>query len=323
MKAMVYYKYGSVKNFIKKELPKPIPKEGEVLIRVRATSINSWDWDLLQGKPWMIRLGGLFKPSTNILGSDVAGVVDAIGKGVTRFKVGDKVFGELVDDNWGGFAEYTCARETTLTLMPNNLTFVEAASFPQGACMAYKAVTSGIGIQKGDKVLVNGAGGGCGSFAVQFAKLMGAEVTGVDRADKFDFMKSIGADHLIDYKTQNYANTSESYDFIIDMIMHNSLYDIEGILNPSGRFRVVGGKTGRLLQSFTRGKRLSSKTGKDLALLVAKANYKLDEIKVMIEREEIKPYVDKVFTLDQVPEAMQYIGDGNVKGKIVVQVSED
>ncbi len=322
MKAMAYYKYGGVENIVEKELPKPIPKDEEVLIKIYATSVNSWDWDLLQGKPIFSRLWGLFKPRINVLGSDVAGVVEAVGHAVTKFNIGDKVFGDLVENNWGGFAEYTCANEKLLTPIPQNLDFVEAAAFPQGACMAYQAVIES-GIQKGDTVLVNGAGAGCGSFAVQFAKHLGAEVTGVDRADKFEFMKHIGVDHVVDYNSQNYTDLDKNYDVIIDMVMHHSLKSIEKRLGPSGRFRIVGGLTKRLFQVLVTGHRLSSKTGKDLSILAAKSNYKLSEIKTLIENGHVKPYIDTVYSLEQVPEAMQYIGDGNVKGKIVVQVVDE
>jgi len=323
MKAITYYKYGSSQNMKLEELKIPSPKTDEVLIKIYATSVNAWDLDLLLGQPIFSRLWGLFTPKMNILGSDVAGLVESVGTGVKDLKPGDRVFGDLVDNNWGGFAEYTCAKESALTKIPEGLSFVEAASIPQAACMAFQAFESiQLPISSQTRVLVNGAGGGCGTFAVQFAKQMGAQVTGVDSSDKLDYMKSIGADHVIDYTKMNYTDMNQKYDIVIDMVMHNSIYKIEKILNPGGAFRMVGGKPSKIIQTFLVSKRLSAKSGKELGVLAAKANYKLSEVVEFIQKENIQPSIDTVYDLIDVPKAMHHIGQGKTKGKLIIKVRD-
>lgn len=324
MKAMTYYKYGSANNIKLEDIDIPNPKADEVRIKIFATSVNAWDYDLLLGQPIFSRLWGLFKPKMNILGSDVAGTVEAVGSEVKSLKPGDRVFGDLVDNAWGGFAEYTCAKESALTIIPEGYSFVEAAAIPQAACMAYQALKSiETPISNQTSVLINGAGGGCGTFAVQLAKHFGAQVTGVDSGQKLEYMKSIGADHVIDYTSENYAQTDKTYDIIIDMVMHNSLKSIEKRLNPGGSFRMVGGKPSRIIQSFISSKRLSNRVGKNLAVLAAKANYKLPEVAELLLQANIKPRIDRVFSLEDVPKAMQYLGDGHTQGKIIIRIQED
>lgn len=322
MKAIVNYTYGSAKTMKLVDMEKPSPSENEVLIKVHAVSVNSWDLDMLKGQPIFIRMWGLFKPKVNILGSDVAGQVVEIGKKVSRFKVGDRVYGDLVENKWGGFSEYTCAHEKALTIIPDALNDLQAAAIPQGACMAYQAVQT-CQIKAGMSVLINGAGGGCGSYALQFAKLLGAEVTGIDRSDKLDFMKSIGADHVFDYKAYDYTSANKQYDVIIDMVLDKSPKAIPKALKDHGQFLMVGGKTSRILQMFALSKWYTRSTNKSLKILGAIANYNLDKVGDILSTHQDFIRIDKTFDLSRVPEAMKYIENGHVKGKIVIDLKSD
>jgi NADPH:quinone reductase-like Zn-dependent oxidoreductase len=212
MKAIVYHKYGSPEELKLQEIPKPIPKDNEALVKVVAVSINSWDWDLLRGEPLLIRMWGLFKPRYHILGSDIAGFVEAVGPKVKYLKPGDQVFGDLSSYGWGGFAEYVCAPEHALALKPANVTFEQAASIPQAGVLAYQGLFDYGKIKSGETVLINGAGGGVGTFAIQIAKSLGAQITGVDSHEKLEMLKELGADHTIDYKKEDFTNTGKHYD---------------------------------------------------------------------------------------------------------------
>ena len=236
MKAVVYEKYGSPDVLELREVETPAPKDDEVLVRIHAVSINDWDWALLPGTPLVTRLmSGLFSPRQTILGSDIAGRIEAIGKNVKRFKSGDEVFGDL-SPRFGGFAEYVCAPETALALKPPAMTFVEAAAIPQAAMLAVQGLRDRGGIQSGQKLLINGAGGGVGTFALQIAKLYGAEVTGVDSAAKLDFMRSLGFDKVIDYTQEDFTVNGIHYDLILDVKTNRSVFDY-----ASADIRVVSG----------------------------------------------------------------------------------
>ena len=219
MKAIVYHKYSPPDVLELNEVEKPTPKDDEVLIKIHAASVNSWDWDLLRGKPFVNRLlFGLLKPKINILGVDIAGQVEAVGRNVKRFEPGDEVFGDISGCGFGAFAEYVCARENVLALKSTSMTFQEAAAVPQAAVLALQGLRDKGQIQKGQKVLINGAGGGAGSFAVQIAKSFGAEVTGVDSTGKLDMMRSIGADQVIDYTQEDFTKNGQVYDLILDVV---------------------------------------------------------------------------------------------------------
>ena len=240
MKAIVYTKYGPPEVLQLKEVAKPTPKDDEVLIKVRAVSVNRSDWEGLRGKPLYARIGGLLRPRHQILGSDVAGRVEMAGRNVRRFQPGDEVFGDILP-RLGGFAEYVCARESALALKPASLTFEEAASIPQAAVIALQAIRDKGRVQPGQKVLINGAGGGAGTFAVQLAKLYGAEVTGVDNTGKLDFMRSLGADHVIDYTREDFTKNGNQYDLILDIVAHRSVFAYARALRPTGSYYAVGG----------------------------------------------------------------------------------
>lgn len=240
MKAVVYTKYGPPDVLELKEIEKPIPKDDEVLIKVHGASVNSWDWDLLRGTPFLNRLFfGLLKPKYKILGADIAGRVEVVGRNVKQFLPGDEVFGDLCECGWGGFAEYVCARENALALKPASMTFEEVAAVPQAAVMALQGLRDQGQIQPGQKVLINGAGGGVGTFAVQIAKSFGAEVTGVDSTSKLDMMRSIGADQVIDYTQEDFTQNGQRYDLILDAAAYRSIFDYKRALSPKGIFVVV------------------------------------------------------------------------------------
>jgi NADPH:quinone reductase-like Zn-dependent oxidoreductase len=230
MKAIVYRRYGTPDVLELAEVPKPMPKANEMLVRIRAASLNSWDADFLKGASFIARvIGGLRRPRHPILGTDIAGEVEAVGEDVTKFHPGDVVFGEvskrLLSIGWGAFAEYACVRENSMTLKPPNMTFEEAAAIPQVAALALECLHYNGDIQPSQSVLINGAGGGVGTFAVQIAKTFGAEITGVDRTDKLDMLRSIGADHVIDYTQEDFTQNGKRYDLIIDVAAYRPPLD--------------------------------------------------------------------------------------------------
>ncbi|MCP4130860.1 MAG: NAD(P)-dependent alcohol dehydrogenase [bacterium] len=321
MKAIVYKQYGSPDVLHLEEIEKPSPKENEVLIKVHAASINSWDRDLLTGSTFVNRLiGGLLKPKYNILGADVAGRVEAVGKNVTRFQPGNEVFGDLCECGWGAFAEYVCAQENALAVKSPGMTFEQAAAIPQGGAMAAQGLLDKKKIKQGDKILINGAGGAVGPFAIQIAKSLGAEVTGVDSAEKFDMMRSIGADHVIDYTQQNYTKTGQRYDLVIDNVALRSFSDYKRVLNPGGVAAVVGGPTGRIFRIAFLGA-LPFMTGdKKIGLLAHKPNKHLDYINELFEAGKLEPVIDKQYPLSETAEAFRRFGSGDFKGKIIVTV---
>jgi NADPH:quinone reductase-like Zn-dependent oxidoreductase len=321
MRAMVYSRYGSPEDLHLQEVAKPAPEANEVLIRVHASSINAWDWDLLRGRPYLTRLGGLRKPRFTVIGADVAGRVEAVGRDVEGLGVGDAVFGDLSGEGWGGFAEYVCARAQALAAIPADVTFEQAAAVPQAAVLALQALRKGQ-LQSGQRVLIIGAGGGAGTFAVQFAKAAGAEVTGVDRGDKLDMLRSIGADHVIDYRQEDFSRTGQTYDLIVDVVVKRSIFDYKRALAPDGRFVVVGGTTGRILQVLVVGPLLSRLSGKKMGLLLHRPSQKdLEAIGEMLVSGKVEPVIDRVYPLERLSEAFKYFGAGNAKGKVVIAVS--
>ena len=324
MKAIVYTKYGPPDVLQLEEVDKPAPKDDEVLIKVHASSINDWDWGLLQGTPFVNRLlYGLLEPKMRILGSDIAGRVEAVGKNVKQFQPGDEVFGDLCGNGWGCYAEHVCARENLLALKPAGMTFEEAASIPQAALLALQGLRDKGQIQKGQKVLINGAGGGAGTFAVQIAKSFGAEVTGVDSARKLDTMRSIGADHVIDYTKEDFTNNGQRYDFILDFAAHHSIFDYKRALSPKGIYVMVGGSTARIFQVVFLGPLISMTTSKKMGILMHKPNKDLAFMKELFEAGKVVPVIDRRYPLSEVPEALRYFGKGHAKGKVVITVEHN
>lgn len=321
MKAIVFTEYGSPGGLRLKEVPRPAPKDDEVLIHVHASSVNSWDWEFLNGVPFINRLMyGLFKPkkTKQILGADVAGTVEAVGRNVTRFQPGDEVFGDLWD-NWGGFAEYACAPETSLEPKPGNLTFAEAAAVPQAGVLALQGIRKAGPMQPGQTVLINGAGGGVGTFAIQLAKLSGAEVTGVDASHKLNVVRSVGADHVIYYTQEDFTKTGERYDLIIDCQNFRSMFDNRRALRSGGTYAMVGGSIPRVYQLWFLNL-IESLTREDrkLRLVAEGPNKGLADLKELIEAGKLVPVIDSTYQLSEVPDAMRYFGDGRYSGKIVI-----
>ncbi len=320
MKAIVYTTYGPPDVLQLTEIEKPVPKENEVLVKVFAASLNDWDWGLLRGDSLVIRLmNGIGKPKKTILGSDIAGRVEAIGKSVTRFKVGDEVYGDLSSD-WGGFAEYVCARENFLEKKPPGMTFEQAAAIPQAAMLAVQGLIDIGNITNGQKILINGAGGGVGTFGVQIAKLYGAEVTGVDRSEKLDMMCSVGFDHVIDYTKEDFTRNKKQYDLILDTKTNRSVFAYPGTLTPGGTYVNVGGSMPRLFQAFIFGWLVSLIYKKKIRIVALKQNKDLLYMNDLFEKGKLKFIIDGPFSLEEVPNAFRLFGEGKHKGKIVVNI---
>jgi len=325
MKAIVFEKYGSPDVLEFKEVDKPLPKEHDVLIKVLAASINSWDGDLLKGTPFINRLMfGIRKPTRiKILGCDIAGCVEAIGKKVKRFQTGDEVFGDISRSGWGGFAEYVCANEKAFALKPARMTFEEVAAVPQAAVLALQGLRKGQ-IQKeqhtpAQKVLINGASGGVGSFAVPMAKSLGAEVTGVCSTKKMEFVGSLGADHVIDYTNEDFTKNSQQYDLILDVMGHHSFFDYKRALSPKGIYVMVGGDSSLANKLLFLGPWISMIEGKKMGLLMHKPNANdLNYMKTLFDAGTVFPVIDKCFPLSETAEAFRYYGEGRAKGKVVI-----
>ena len=324
MKAIVYQKYGSPDVLELQEIQKPTPKENEVLVKVHASSVNDWDWGLLRGTPFVNRLlFGILKPRIKILGVDIAGLVEAVGRNVKQFQQGDEVFGDLCACGWGGFAEYVCARENALTLKSASMTFEQAAAVPQAAVLALQGLRYKRQIQPGQKVLINGAGGGAGTFAVQIAKSFGAEVTGVDRTSKLDLMRSIGADHIIDYTQEDFTKNGQRYDLILDVAAYHSIFDYKRALSPTGIYVMVGGSMARIFQVMFLGSWFSMTGRKKMGILAHNPNKDLAFLKELFETGKVVPVIDRRYKLSEVPEALRYFGEGHAKGKIVITLGHN
>ncbi len=320
MKAIVYHKYGSIEHLQLEEIEKPHPKDNEVLIKIHAAALNSWDWDLVKGT-LQGRIFGLFSPKYKILGADVAGTIEAVGKNVTDFKIGDAVFGDLSEDHWGGFAEYVCANEKYLLHKPPSLTFEQAAATPQAGLLAIQALFHKRPITKGQEILINGAGGGVGTFCIQIAKSYGLEVTAVDKKEKLDALRKIGANHLIDYQQTDYTKTGEQYDLIIDNVAHRNTKAYSKVLKSDGVFIMIGGKTGTILNALIQGSWVSKRTDKHIGILAYQPNKEdLNNLTKLIISGKVQPIIDKTFSLENTIEAFRHYEAGSFVGNIVVKV---
>ena len=319
MKALVYIKYGGPERLRIEEVEKPSPKNGEVLVNVHAASLNDWDWGLLKGDIVNRMLNGFLKPRRRILGSDIAGLVEAVGKGVTKFQVGDEVYGDLSGE-WGGFAEYVCADEKKLCAKPPGMSFVSAAAIPQAAMLAVQGLIDEGKIQPGQKLLINGAGGGVGTFGIQIAKLYGAETTGVDSTGKLDMLYALGFDHVIDYTQEDFTKNGQQYDLILDVKTNRSVFDYTKALTNNGTYVTVGGSLTRLLQVFLLG-RLASRAGKKKLRIVAlKTNKDLPYLNQLFEAGQIEAVIDGPYQLGDFAKAFRRFELGEHKGKIVFEL---
>jgi NADPH:quinone reductase-like Zn-dependent oxidoreductase len=322
LKAIVFEKYGSPDDLKLGEVKKPTPKDDEVLIKIMAASVNPIDWRILRGKPFMIRLMGFgtFKPKINIPGADIAGRVESAGANVKEFQPGDEVFADLSGSGWHGFAEYVCSREEALVPKPINLTFEEAAAVPLAGVTALQGLRDHGRIQAGQKVLINGATGGVGSFAVQIAKSYEANVTAVCSTGKLELARSLGADHVIDYTQKDFTRGDQHYDLILDNAAYRSFADYKRALSSSGVYVLVGGSMAKASQLMMFGS-LISRGGKKLTGMLAKPVKKdLIFLKELIEVGKVKPVIDRRYALSEVPEALRYLDEGHATGKVIISV---
>jgi NADPH:quinone reductase-like Zn-dependent oxidoreductase len=327
MKAIVCTKYGPPKVLQLKEVAKPAPQDDEVLIKIHAASINSRDWRRMRANPFFIRLmaGGLLKPKNPILGADVAGRVEAIGSNVKQFKPGDEVFGYLPSATGRGtFAEYVCAKENLITLKPANLTFEQSAAVPLAAMTALQGLRDNGNIQPGQKVLINGASGGVGTFAVQIAKAFGAEVTGVCSTRNLEMVRSIGADHVIDYKKEDFTKNGQQYNLILAVNGYHPISDYLHALKPEGTYVVAGGSMLQLIQAAGNKKRNSNTGGqKTYTASLVQSQKNLNFIKELLESGKIMPVIDGYYPLCKTPEAFWYFEKVHPKGKVVITIEEN
>lgn len=319
MKAIEYTKYGSPDVIEFKEVEKPTPKDDEVLIKIYAASVNAYDWHFLTADIFLIRFmgGGFSKPKYNRLGADVSGRIEAVGKNVKQFKPSDDVFGMIR----GSFAEYACAAENLLALKPSNLSFEEAAAVPMAGTTALQGLRDEGKVQPGQKVLINGASGGVGTFAVQIAKIFGAEVTAVCSSGNLDQARSIGADHVIDYTKENFTKSGKHYDVVFAANGYHPLSDYKRALTPKGIYIMAGGTAAQIFQPMLLGWLMSEKEGRKIGGVAAKRSQKdLVILKELLEAGKVVPVIDRRYTLSETAEALRYLGEKHAKGKIVITV---
>jgi len=323
MKAIVYEKYGSPEVLQLKEVPKPSPKEDEVLVKVHAASVNALDWHMLTADIFLVRFmgGGLFKPKNTRLGADIAGVVEAVGGNVRQFRPGDAVFGDVSGHGYGSFAEYACPGKDELALKPVNLSFEEAAAVPVAGLTALQGLRDQGKIQPGKKVLIQGASGGVGSFAVQIAKAFGAEVTAVCSTGNLDQARSLGVDFVIDYTKEAFTQNGQQYDLILAVNGYHPLSHYQRALTPRGIYVMAGGKPAQIFQAMLLGPSKSRAGGKKMGGVSAKVIQEdLVFLKGLIETGKIVPVIDRRYPLSETAEALRYLGEGHARGKVVINV---
>jgi len=317
MKAFIYERYGPPETLRMAEVDKPVPKVDEVLVKVLAASVNAADWHVLRGKPLFSRATlGLLRPKHQILGGDVAGRVEAVGGGVTRFKPGDEVYANLLDHGYGGFAEYVSVPVAVMSLKPASLSFEEAAAVPMAATTALQGLGHHGELRPGQRVLINGATGGVGSFAVQIAKASGAEVTGVTSTPNLDLVRSLGADHVLDYTATDFTRGGGRYDLILDTVGNRSVPDLKRALAPGGRAAVTGfTSVARLLGVSLRG-------GKEIAQVQAHVTTRdLELLSELIEAGKLRPQIDRRYRFADIPAAIAYLEQGRARAKVVVEMA--
>lgn len=318
--------YGAPEEVLRlREVPPPVPGKGELLIRVRATSINDWDWSLLRGAPFYIRLFyGPLRPRISIPGTDIAGRVEAVGAGVTRFRPGDEVYGDLSEAGFGGFAEYVCAPETAVATKPANASFAEAAALPHAAMLALQGLRDVGRIQPGERLLINGAGGGVGTLGIQIARTFGVDrIAGVDSAGKSEMLRALGFDPVLDYRQEDFTRSGQHYDVILDPKTNRSPFDYARALAPGGRYVTVGGLTPRLLQVFALGRVPNLFGDKEISLLALKPNRDLALITELTEAGRLRPVLDGPYPFEDLPAAVRHFGSGEHRGKVVVEIGHD
>jgi len=323
MKAILLKEYGLPNVLRVGDVEKPVPKENEVLVKVYAASVNDWDWGLVRGKPYIIRLFfGLRKPAINIPGVDIAGKIEALGGNVSSFEIGEEVYCDLSDDGLGGFAEYVCVPEKILSRKPSGMSFLDASALPHAGVLALQGFEEKGKLKSGQSVLINGAGGGVGTLGIQILKSYGVTVTGVDSEEKLGLMKSLGFDIVMDYKKTDFTATGEKYDLILDAKSNRSVFKYARSLKKNGRYITMGGSMVRILQIALIGPLISLFTGKKLSVLILQPNKGLDRISELVEKGQLKPVIDGPYSFDKIPELIQYFGEAKHQGKIVVEIDK-
>lgn len=325
MKAVVYTEYGSPAVLQLQEVEKPTPKDDEVLIKIHAAAITAGDAVVLKGEPFVTRfVTGLLKPKNTIPGKEMAGRVEAVGGNVTQFQPGDEVFGDLSVAGWGAFAEYVAVPENAVALKPANMSFDQAAAAPESAVVALQALRDKGKIQPGQKVLINGASGGVGSYAVQIAKSFGAEVTAVCSTRNIDMVRSMGADHVIDYTQEDFTQNGRRYDLILAANGYHPISDYRRALSPEGIYVATGGSMTQSLQATMLGPFISMTGSKKMGGMMVKPNQDdLVFVKELLEAGKVVPVIDRRYSLDEVAEAFHYIGEGHAQGKVVITVGQN
>lgn len=326
MKAIVYTKYGPPDVLQLKEIAKPIPTEEDVLVKIHAASVNAYDWHLVTADIFLVRLmgGGLLRPKNPIPGTDIAGRVEAVGRNVRQFKPGDEVFGDISASGDGGFAEYVCTRENLLALKPANLSFEEAAAVPMAAVTALQGLRDIGRIQPGQKVLINGASGGVGTFAVQLARWFGADVTAVCSTSKMDMARSLGADHVIDYTKEDFTQNEQRYDLILAANGYHSLSAYKRALTPRGIYVMAGGTPSQIFEAMLLGSWMSRGGGQTMGGFTARPSQKdLLLLKELLEAGKVVPVIDRRYPLSEAAEALRYLGEGHAKGKVVITMEHN
>lgn len=319
MKAFVYPRYGGLQYFKAADVPKPLPADDEVLVAVKAVSINDWDWEMMRGNLSNRMLSGLFKPRHTILGSDIAGTVEAVGASVQHLKIGDRVFGDL-SGRWGGFAQYVCCKEEQLRLIPSGMRFEQAAALPQAGQLAFQALRHEGALQKGQDILINGAGGGVGTIGMQICRPFGARVTVVDKMEKLEMLRLMGAVRGIDYTREDFSELPQQFDLIIDTKTNRSFRHYLRVLKPGGIYVTVGGSIISLLKIFIASKILPLFSSKRIRIIALKANRDLSKIIGLFEEGTLVPVIGGTYTFDELPRAMRVFAEGNHHGKLVIRV---
>ena len=317
MKAIVYERYGPPDVLQLKDVATPTPKSNDVLVKIHAASVNPADWHFIRGTPFVMRMAsGLMKPKNPIPGADIAGRVEAVGENAKRFKPGDEVYADLASRGFGAFAEYVSVHENALALKPANLSFDEAAAVPLAGVTALQGVRDHGRIESGQRVLINGASGGVGTFAVQIAKSFVTDVTGVSSAGNHKLVRSLGADHVIDYTREGFTHTGERYDLIVDAVGNHSVRELKRSLNRGGRCVVIGfSSPGKIIGVMLRG-------GKKVRSMLAKENRAdLAFLRELIEAGTVKPVIDRRYPLAELPDAIRYLEEGHARGKIVITMA--
>ncbi len=322
MKALLTEKYGHPEEVLRiGEAPKPVPSPNEVLVRIKATTVNDYDWSLVTGKPYLYRLiFGLKRPKNPIPGMEMSGIIEEVGADIRSFKVGDEVFGDTSDSNFGTFAEYICLPEKSLLHKPKEISFEQAASIPHASALAYQSLTRTVTLQEGQKILINGAGGGVGSVAIQLAKQLNCEITGVDSKEKHPTMQEMGCHHVTDYRTSNFTRLGEQYDIILDCKSNKPALTYLRALKPQGTYVTVGGTPAKLIALLFWGQVSKLFTKKRLKILALKPNQHLDGLMEMYKTGKVLYTIDGPHKFKDAPRLIQYFGEGRHEGKVVVRV---